>query len=168
MFFERPDGPFGHIYSMVVWGDQLDFHRIVMNVLFNGLQTLVIHHVQRRLILSCTQDVEDVGECGDEGGICSRGHGTDDDGVEVINICNENVLHVFECSDRECAGEVRVHCTGVGIGKCSETKHVLNSTRLVRGDTINLCPCKKFVGMIVACRSSVGAMTSHVAFVGGS
>ncbi len=38
------------------------------------------------------------------------------DGVEVIDICHEDVLHVLEGSDGEGPGEVSVHCACVGVG----------------------------------------------------
>jgi hypothetical protein len=32
----------------------------------------------------------------------------DNDGIEIIDVCNKNVLHVLERSDREGAGEVYI------------------------------------------------------------
>jgi hypothetical protein len=41
----------------------------------------------------------------------------DNDGIEVLNICHKNILHIFEQPDRKGTGEVRIHGSGVGIGK---------------------------------------------------
>ncbi len=39
-----------------------------------------------------------------------------DDGVEVINVGNEYVLHIFERLDGEGTGEVCVHGSSIGVG----------------------------------------------------
>ena len=42
------------------------------------------------------EDGKDVGECGDEGLFVAVGHGSDDDGVDVVDVCHKYVLYVLE------------------------------------------------------------------------
>ncbi len=87
-------------------------------------------------------------------------------GVQVVDICNEDILHVFERQDWECAGKVGVHCSCVSIGKRGEAEHILHGTRFVDGeDVVNVGTGLDDGGMVVARRRHVGAMSSHMSFV---
>jgi hypothetical protein len=48
------------------------------------------------LLVLSPKNIEDFGEGGDEGGIGAGRFWTDNDGIEVIYLGNEDVLHVFE------------------------------------------------------------------------
>jgi hypothetical protein len=50
----------------------------------------------------------------------------DNDGIQIIHICNKHILHVFEGLDGEGTGEIGVHGTCVGIGQCHKVKHILH------------------------------------------
>jgi hypothetical protein len=55
-------------------------------------------------------------------------HGANYDGIEMIDICNKDVLYTFERSNQEGTSDVCVHCACDGIGKCGETKFILHGT----------------------------------------
>ena len=92
----------------------------------------------------------------------------DNDGVKVISVCNKNVLHVLERSNRKHSSDIRVHGAGRGIGKGDKAKHVVHRTCFVDGEhVVNLSTCPHNVWVVVASGDSVGALASHMAFVGG-
>ncbi len=79
-------------------------------------------------------------------------HWADDDGVEVIDVHNKDVLHIFEGPNRECTSEVCVHGTGRGIGNSGKTKHILDCTGFMGGKhMIYLGMGQDNVCMLVAC-----------------
>ncbi len=57
----------------------------------------------------------------------------DNDGVEVIDICHEDVLHVLEGPDGEGPGEVSVHRASVGVGEGGKAEHFLKGADLLGG-----------------------------------
>ena len=61
------------------------------------------------MVVSCAKDVENVRERRDERRVVSGWHGSDDDRVEVIDVRDKNVAHIFEGADGECTGEIRVY-----------------------------------------------------------
>jgi hypothetical protein len=74
-------------------------------------------------------------------------------------------LHIFERSDGEGTGEVRLHGSSVGMGERGKAKQALHGTRFVcKEHTINLRAGKN-VSMIVACGGSIHPMASHVALI---
>ncbi len=96
MFFESSDGSFGGVDMMVMWRDQLDCHPVGVDVLFNCFGAFVVHDVQCWLVVPSTHNKEDFVEGGIEGGVSAQGHWADNDGIEVINVGNKDVNHVFE------------------------------------------------------------------------
>ena len=79
-------------------------------------------------------------------------HLADNDGIEVIDVHNKDVLHIFEGPGRESTSEVCVHGTGRGIGKSGKTKHILDCTGFVGGKhTIDLGTGKNNISVLVAC-----------------
>jgi hypothetical protein len=79
-------------------------------------------------------------------------HWADNDGVEVIDVHNKDVLHIFEGPDRESTSAVSVHGTGRGIGKSSKTKHILDCTGFVgEKHMINLGMGKNNISVLVVC-----------------
>ena len=159
---------FSSIDMMVLRWDQLNFHLVLFGVFLNGLGAFIIHDVEHRLVLPCLQNVEDFHEGGDEGCASTVWHWVDDDGIKVINVCNKNVLHILERLNRKSSGDICVHGAGRGIGKGSKEKHVVHCTCFMDGDhDVNLGACPQNVWVVVASGGSVGAMASHMAFVGG-
>ncbi len=76
----------------------------------------------------------------------------DDDSVEVIDVNNKDVLHIFEGPDRESTSEVCVHGTSCDVGESSKTKHILDCTGFVGGKhTIDLGMSKNNISVHVAC-----------------
>ena len=160
---------FSSIDMMVLRWDQLNFHLVLFGVFLNGLGAFIIHDVEHRLVLPCLQNVEDFHEGGDEGCASTVWHWVDDDGIKVINVCNKNVLHILEGSNRKHPGDICVHGAGRGIGKGSEAKHVMHPTRFVDGEhVVDLTACSNNVWVVVACGGSVGLKATHMAFVGCS
>ncbi len=96
MYFESSDGLFGSVDTMVMWRDQLDCHPVGMDVLLNRFEAFVVHDIQCWLVVLSMQNSEDFGEGGDEGDISVLGHWVDNNGVEVIDVGNEDVNHVLE------------------------------------------------------------------------
>ncbi len=96
MFFERSDGLFGGVDTIVMWRDQFDHHPVGVDVLLNRFGALVVHEVQCWLVVPSTQNSKDFGEGGDEGGISAQGIWVDNDGIEVIDVGNKDVNHVPE------------------------------------------------------------------------
>ena len=79
-------------------------------------------------------------------------HYADIDGVEVIDVHNKDVLHIFEGPDRESTSEVCVHGTSRGIREGGKTKHILGCTSFVGGEhMINFGMGKNDVSVLVAC-----------------
>ncbi len=76
------------------------------------------------MVVPSSKNIEDFCEGGDEGCISSGRHWADDDGVEVIDVHNKDVLHIFEGPDRESTSEVCVHGTGCGIGKRAAKQNI--------------------------------------------
>ncbi len=70
---------------------------------------------------SCTEDSKNIGEGGDEGCVSAVWHGSDDDCIYVVHVCNKHVLNVLEQSDKESPSEVSVHGPCVSIGKGGKT-----------------------------------------------
>ncbi len=116
MLLKRCDGPFCSVDSMVVRRDELDADFFRSDVFFNCGRTFFIHHIQCRVVASCFEGSDHFCECSHHGCICARWHGANDDSVEIINICNENILHTFERVHRECTGDVSVHCSRDVVG----------------------------------------------------
>ncbi len=64
---------------------------------------------------------KNIGEGSNHGSVVHGGHSTNKDGIEVINVCNKDVLHGFERADGERTWEVGVHCACVEVVKGSKT-----------------------------------------------
>ncbi len=96
MFFECSDGSFGGVDTMVMWRDLLYCHPVGTDVLLNHFRAFVVHEVQCWLVVPSTQNSEDFGEGGNEGGISVQGDWADKDGIEVIDVGNKDVNHVLE------------------------------------------------------------------------
>jgi hypothetical protein len=94
--FKSSDGLFGGVHTMVMWRDQLNRHPVGTDVLLNHFGAFVVHDVQCWLVAPSMQNSKDFIEGGNEEGISVRGHWADNDGVEVIDVGNEDVNHVFE------------------------------------------------------------------------
>jgi hypothetical protein len=81
---------------MVMWRDQLNCHPVGADVLLNHFGAFAVHDVQCWLVVPSMQNSKDFVEGGNEGGVSARGHWADNDGVEVIDVGNKDVSHVFE------------------------------------------------------------------------
>jgi hypothetical protein len=92
VFVESSDGSFGGVDTMVMWRDQLDHHLVGADVLLNRFGAFVVHDVQCWLVVLSTQNSKDFSEGGDEGGASAQGHWADNDGVEVIDVGNKDVI----------------------------------------------------------------------------
>ncbi len=78
------------------------------------------------------------------------------DCVEIIDIRNENILHTFERANRECTGDVSVHCASDGVGQCGEAKYILHGANFVLGEhVINLGTCCGNFVLNISCGGSV-------------
>ena len=157
-------------FTRWLWGgtSKLDSQFFCANMSFDCLGAFIIHYIQVGLIMLCSESSKYVGECRDESGIGARRHRAYDDGVEVVNVSDKNILHVSERPDGKCTDEVSVHCSRVCIGKGSKAKHVLHGTRFVGWeDIVNIGAGLNDCSLITACRSGVGAVSTHVSFVGG-
>ncbi len=151
MFLESTDGPFCGVDAMIVRRDQLDFHLVETDVLFDCLRAFIIHDVWCRLVVPSSKNIEDVCEGGYEGCVGLGRHWVGDDGIEVIDIHNKDVLHILEGPDRESTSEVCVHGTGCSISESSKTKHILDCTVFVgRKHTIYLSMGQDNVCVFVA------------------
>ncbi len=93
----------------------------------------------------------------------------DNDGIEVINICHKNVLHIFEQPDRKGTGEVRIHGSGVGIGERGKAENILHAAGFLLGHhLIHLGPRGYCLIVDVLRRGCVGLVSAHVTLVGNS
>ena len=78
-------------------------------------------------------------------------------------------MHILEGPNGEGSSEVGVHCAGVGVNEGSKAKHFLHRADLLdQGHVVNFGMGGHDVGLCIACRGCVGAMTSHVAFISRS
>jgi hypothetical protein len=95
-------------------------------------------------------------ECSHHGCICARGHGANYDCIEIIDICNKNILHTFELANRECTGDVGVLCASDGVGQCGKAKYILHGAHFVLGEyVIDFSTCSYNDVVIVSCGGSV-------------
>jgi hypothetical protein len=91
------------------------------------------------------------------------------DGIEVINVCNEDVLHGLEGADGERAWEVGVHYSGVEVGKGGKTKHVAGSADFFgRLETVNIATSLDDGRLHGAHGPNALSVAPHVPFVGCS
>ncbi len=65
---------------------------------FDGLGTLVVHHVQCGLVVACAEDGKYLGEGRDEQGIGAAWHGSHDDGVDVVDVRQKKYCIFFNNS----------------------------------------------------------------------
>ncbi len=96
MFFESSDDLFGGIDTMLMWRDQLNCHPVGADVLLNRFGAFVVHDIQCWLVVRITKHSKDFVEDSNEGVVSAHGHWVDNDGVEVIDVGNKDVNHVFE------------------------------------------------------------------------
>jgi hypothetical protein len=109
------------------------------------------------------------GEGGSHGSIILGGHSTNKDGMEVIDVRYEYLLHGFEGVDGECTQEVSVNCACVEVGKGGKTKHVMGGGDFFsRLETVCIAPDLLDDGWLHgACGLNALAVALHVA-LGGS
>jgi hypothetical protein len=67
MFHESTDGAFSGVDVMIVRRDQLDFHLVGSDVLFDCLGAFIVHDVKCRLVVPSSKNIEDFCEGGNEG-----------------------------------------------------------------------------------------------------
>ena len=96
MLFERRDGAFGCVYSVIVGRDEMDVHFVASDVGFNCLGAFVAYDIELRRISTGVEGREDVCKSGNHRSIVLGGHGADKDSIEVINVGHKYVLHVAE------------------------------------------------------------------------
>ena len=109
---------------------------------------------------------ENIGEGGNHGSIVLGGHSTNKNGVEVINVCNKDVLHGFKGGDGECVREVGVYCACVEVGKGSKTKHVMGTADFFgQLETVDIVPGLNDGRLHGACRLDALLVMTHVALV---
>ncbi len=96
MFFESSDGLFGGVDTMVMWRDPSNRYPVDADVLLDRFGAFVVHDIQCWLVVLSMQNSKDFVGGGNEGGVSARGHWADNDGIEVIDVGNKDVNHVFE------------------------------------------------------------------------
>jgi hypothetical protein len=162
---------------MVVWGDKLDVNRgdeldvncFELDVFFYCGRTFVVHYAQCRMVAAGCQYGDDFGERLYHGRVGARWHGPDDDCIKAVDVGNKHILHTFEGTDREGAGDVSIHGACYGIGECNKAKaeHLLHSTDFLKEEhAINLGMCGNNVGLHVTCGGCIGLVALHVPLVG--
>ncbi len=95
MLFEGRDCAFGRVYLVIVGGEEVDVH-VVSPVGFDCLGAFVVHDIEPGCISTGVEGCKDVFESGNHCFIILGWHGTDKDGIEVINVGHKYVLHVVE------------------------------------------------------------------------
>ncbi len=78
-------------------------------------------------------------------------HGFHDDGVDVVDVRHENILHILKRSDGESAREVGVHGPRGCVCEGSKTEHVMHRAGLLcwRHLIDHVASCDD-VGLVVA------------------
>ncbi len=129
---------------------------------------MVVHNVEGGLLAAGCEGGKNFGECGNHGSIFPGGeHSTHKDGIEIVDVRHEYVLHGFEGADGEQAWEVDVHCACVEVSKGGETKHVMGSTDFfVRLETVNVALGLDDGRLHGLCRLKALAVAPHVALIG--
>ncbi len=103
--------------------------------------SIIFCNFESGLVSAGCKGGENVGEGGNHGSVILGGHSVNKDGVEVIDVCNKDVLHGFKGADRERTQEVSVHCACVKIGKGGKTKHVMGRADFFgRLDIVDVAP----------------------------
>jgi len=168
VLLECCDGALGSVDPMVVGGDKVNVHVILANVHRDGLGAFVIHYIQCGVIVVGGESGKDVGEGIDHGAIILGGHGAHKDGVEVVNICNKNVLHRSEGADGEGTRKIGIHCTGGEISEGSEAEDVVGGAYFFGGNQFIHLAARIEDGRLEGA-GGAGALSvaMHVTFVGG-
>ena len=135
MLFECCDGPFCSVDSMVVQGDELDVDLFRPDVFFNRGRTFIAHNIQCRVVSPCFEGSDHFSECSHHGCICAQGNDANNDCIEIIDICNKHILHTFEQANKECTGDVSVHCASDGVGQCGKAKQKFAWCKFLVGGT---------------------------------
>ncbi len=86
---------------------------VVSDVCFDGLGAFVAYYIEHGCIPMGVEDGKNVCECYNHGTIIFGRHDADKDGIQVVNVCHEHILHVAEGSYREGTSAVGVHRPGV-------------------------------------------------------
>ncbi len=87
---------FGGVDPVIVGWDKVDVHMVVMDVCFDSLGAFVVHYLERGCVLAGVEDGKNVCECCNHSTIVFGRHGTDKDGIQVVNVCHKHILHVAE------------------------------------------------------------------------
>ncbi len=110
MLFESCNCTFSGVDPVIVGWDKVDVHMLALDVCFNGLGAFVVHNAELGHIPTGMEVGKNVREICNHGTIGFGRHGTDKDGIQVINVCHKHILHVAEGLHREGTGVVGVHC----------------------------------------------------------
>ncbi len=63
--------------------------------------SILVCDIEGWLVPTGCEGAENIGEGGNNGSIVLGGHSANNNGVEVINVCNKDTLHGFEGADGE-------------------------------------------------------------------
>ncbi len=113
MLFESCDPVFGGVDLVIVGWDKVDVHMVVLDVCFNGLGEFVVHCIEPGCIPAGIEIGKNICQCCNHGTIVFGRHGTDKDGIQVINVCHKQIWHVAERLYGEDTGAISVHCPSV-------------------------------------------------------
>ncbi len=113
MLFESCNRAFGGIDLVIVGWDKVDFHMVALDVCSDSLGAFIVHNVERGCIPAGVEVGKNVREWCNH---CTFGfgrQGTDKDGIQVVNVCHNHILHVAGGSHGEGTGAIGVHCPDV-------------------------------------------------------
>jgi hypothetical protein len=113
MLFERCNRVLGGVDPVIVGWDEVDAHMVALDVCFDGLGAFIVHNVEHGRIPTGIEVGKNVCVHCNHGTIGFGRHGTDKDGLQVINVCHKHILHVAERLHGEGTGAIGVHCPGV-------------------------------------------------------
>ena len=129
MIFERLDGSFSGVDSMVIWLDELDSAILLLHEIFDGRSCLIVGDVESWLESFAGEDVEDGPESSNDVTVGCRGDRDSEDVVRIICICNKEKLLALQGTRRKVTGAVCVECPLTFVCECGKTEYFCRITR---------------------------------------
>ncbi len=109
MILEHCNCAFGNVDAVIVGWDEGDVHMVALDVRFDGLGTFIVHNLERGCIPAGIDFGKYVCERCNHGTIGFGRHGTDKDGIQVIDVYYKHILHVAEGLYGDGTGAIGVH-----------------------------------------------------------
>ena len=123
MVFERLDGSFSGIDSMVIRLDKLDCAILLLHEVSDGRSCLIVGDVESWLESFAGEDVEDGLESSNDVTVGCRVDRDSEDVVRIICICNKEKLLALQGTRWKITGAVCVKCPLTFVCECGKAEY---------------------------------------------